>query len=50
MGAGAVVTKSIGYEPREGYANPTVVEVTAGFINAIGLSNPGFRAFKQEIS
>lgn len=49
-GAGAVVTKSIGYEPREGYANPTVVEVTAGFINAIGLSNPGFRAFKQEIS
>lgn len=49
-GAGAVVTKSIGYEPREGYANPTVVEVTAGFINAIGLSNPGFRAFKREIS
>lgn len=49
-GAGAVVTKSIGYEPREGYANPTVVEVTAGFINAIGLSNPGFHAFKQEIS
>lgn len=49
-GAGAIVTKSIGYEPREGYANPTVVEVTAGFINAIGLSNPGFRAFKQEIS
>jgi len=48
-GAGAIVTKSIGYEPREGYANPTVVEVTAGFINAIGLSNPGFRAFKQEI-
>lgn len=49
-GAGAVVTKSIGYEPREGYANPTVVEVIAGFINAIGLSNPGFHAFKQEIS
>ena len=49
VGAGALVTKSIGYAPREGYANPTVVEVTGGFINAIGLSNPGFRAFKQEI-
>lgn len=48
-GAGAVVTKSIGYHSREGYANPTVVEVTAGFLNAIGLANPGFRSFKPEI-
>jgi len=48
-GAGALVTKSIGGKPREGYSNPTVVEVTAGFLNAIGLANPGVHSFKQEL-
>lgn len=48
-GAGAVVTKSFGMEPNHGYANPTTVEVTGGFINAIGLSNPGVDAFKEEL-
>lgn len=48
-GAGAVVTKSFGLVPNKGYANPTTVEVTGGFINAIGLSNPGVDAFKGEI-
>jgi dihydroorotate dehydrogenase (NAD+) catalytic subunit len=48
-GAGAVVTKSFGLEPNEGYSNPTTVEVTGGIINAIGLSNPGVDAFIGEL-
>jgi len=49
-GAGAIVTKSISMEPREGYPNPTVVEVEGGFVNAIGLSNPGIDAFSKELA
>jgi dihydroorotate dehydrogenase (NAD+) catalytic subunit len=49
-GAGAVVTKSIGREPREGYPNPTVTQVDGGLLNAIGLANPGINYFSAEIS
>ena len=49
-GAGAMVTKSISLNPREGYRNPTVVEVEGGFVNAIGLSNPGVDAFSKELA
>jgi len=48
-GAGAVTTKSVGLEPREGYKNPTVVQVECGILNAIGLPNPGIRRFVEEI-
>ncbi len=48
-GAGAVVTKSIGPEPREGYANPTVVELESGLLNAVGLPNPGIEEFQHEM-
>ncbi len=48
-GAGAVVTKSFGLNPNNGYANPTTVEVKGGVINAIGLSNPGVNNFKLEL-
>ena len=48
-GAGAVVTKSIGLEPRVGYPNPTVVQAEAGLINAMGLPNPGIDVYVQEI-
>ena len=48
-GAGAVVTKSVGVEPRVGYMNPTVVQVTAGLINAMGLPNPGIDVYAEEI-
>jgi dihydroorotate dehydrogenase (NAD+) catalytic subunit len=48
-GAGAVVTKSVGIEPREGYKNPTVVDVGCGLINAMGLPNPGVEEFIEEI-
>lgn len=48
-GAGAVVTKSIGLKPRSGYANPTVVQVACGLINAVGLPNPGIEEFTRDI-
>ncbi len=48
-GAGAVVTKSIGLEPREGHPNPTVVEMEHGLLNAVGLANPGIEMFKEEM-
>jgi len=48
-GAGAVVTKSIGVEPRVGYANPTVVQAESGLINAMGLPNPGIDVYSGEI-
>ena len=48
-GAGAVVTKSLGLKPREGYANPAVVQVGCGMLNAMGLPNPGIENFEEEI-
>jgi dihydroorotate dehydrogenase (NAD+) catalytic subunit len=49
-GAGAVVTKSVGVEPRPGYPNPTVVQANAGLINAMGLPNPGIDEYTEEIT
>ncbi len=49
-GAGAIVTKSIGRDPRPGHANPTVVELSFGLINAMGLPNPGIEEFAGEIA
>ena len=48
-GAGAVVTKSMGLEPRTGYPNPTVVQTDCGLLNAMGLPNPGISHFKDEM-
>jgi len=47
--AGAVTTKSIGPEYREGHKNPTVVELDNGLINAVGLSSGGIEEGKQKI-
>lgn len=50
-GAGAVVTKSLSKEPWDGYPNPTIFGVKGGgWINAVGLSNPGAPNFAQMIS
>ena len=49
-GVGAIVTKSIGLKPRKGYANPTLVEVPCGVLNAMGLPNPGIKNFVEEIA
>ena len=48
-GAGAVVTKSVGKAPRDGYTNPTLAEVEDGFVNAIGLANPGIEEYLHEL-
>jgi len=48
-GAGAVTTKSVGLKPRRGYANPTVIQVDGGLLNAVGLPSPGIQKFAQEI-
>jgi len=47
-GLGAIVTKAVTMEPREGNAPPRVRETPAGMLNAIGLQNPGARAFLDE--
>jgi len=48
-GAGAVVTKSIGSEPNPGHPNPTFTELKGGYINAMGLPNPGIELFGKEM-
>jgi len=50
LGAGGVVTKSIGLEPRSGHPNPCIVESQHGLINAMGLPNPGMEDYSEEIS
>jgi dihydroorotate dehydrogenase (NAD+) catalytic subunit len=49
-GAGAIITKSIGVAARDGYPNPTVVELDHGILNAMGLPNPGIDEFGQEMN
>ncbi len=48
-GCGAVVTKSVGLEPNAGHANPCFTEVPGGYVNAMGLPNPGIELFKEEM-
>ncbi|HYK93381.1 MAG TPA: dihydroorotate dehydrogenase [Thermoplasmata archaeon] len=49
-GAGGVITKSIGSTPRPGYPNPTVETYGRwGFLNAMGLPNPGIDEYPQEV-
>ncbi|MGZ4903924.1 MAG: dihydroorotate dehydrogenase [Halobacteriota archaeon] len=46
-GAGAVVTKSIGVTPLEGHPGPVIVETPAGYLNALGLPNPGLNFLSE---
>ncbi|HYB79391.1 MAG TPA: dihydroorotate dehydrogenase [Thermoplasmata archaeon] len=49
-GAGGVITKSIGSEPRLGYPNPTIEAYERwGLLNAMGLPNPGIEEYPREI-
>jgi len=48
-GAAAVVTKSIGSEPRHGHPTPAFVSLEAGFLNAMGIPNPGVDDFAPEL-
>ncbi|MDE1842521.1 MAG: dihydroorotate dehydrogenase [Thaumarchaeota archaeon] len=49
-GAGALVTKSLSKEPWEGYPNPTIIGLKHGYLNAVGLSNPGAPYFAKMLS
>ena len=50
LNVGAIVSKSISNSPIEGYRNPTIVSLNnSGYLNAVGLANPGADAFSQEI-
>lgn len=48
-GAGAFTTKTITREPRRGYLNPTFVAAEHGYLNAVGLANPGIEHFCSEL-
>ncbi len=42
---GGFISKSLTAEPRAGHARPQIVEVDGGWLNAVGLANPGLAAF-----
>ena len=48
-GAGAVVCKSFNVKGREGYRNPSFIEVQGGFLNALGIPNPGMEEMREEV-
>ncbi len=48
-GAGAVVTKSIGPQPKDGHSNPSMVKLDCGYLNAMGLPNPSYESFLPEL-
>ena len=45
---GALFTKAVTLEPREGNAVPRIVETPAGMLNSIGLANPGVESFLRD--
>ena len=45
---GAMVTKSITSQPREGHPPWRLVEVPLGMLNAVGLANVGLQRFLDE--
>lgn len=47
-GAAAVTMKSLTLEPRKGHNNPILVEVEAGFLNAVGYANKGINLAVEE--
>lgn len=57
-GIGGITTKTVGPRIRDGYSNPSIIEIDDGtFLNSVGLANPGMdqmvleiREFKQKAS
>jgi dihydroorotate dehydrogenase (NAD+) catalytic subunit len=49
LGAGGVVTKSIGPVPKEGHAGPCLIVLEDGLLNAMGLPNPS-KDFVDELA
>jgi dihydroorotate dehydrogenase (NAD+) catalytic subunit len=48
QGLGAIITKSIGPQPRLGNPSPRLFETTVGLLNSIGLQNVGVQNFIAE--
>lgn len=49
LGAGGVVTKSIGPHPKDGHSGPCLVSLEDGLLNAMGLPNPS-KEFVDELA
>jgi dihydroorotate dehydrogenase (NAD+) catalytic subunit len=49
-GAGALTSKSLSIEPRQGHESPIIVETECGLLNAVGYSNPGIEEGVKEFS
>jgi len=48
---GMITTKSVSLEPRAGYKEPLYVRYAENsYLNAVGLANPGAKAFAEELS
>jgi len=45
---GAMYTKAITLEPRQGNRTPRIVETPSGMLNSIGLANPGLESFLKD--
>lgn len=46
---GALVLKTVTWEPRAGNPPPRIAETPAGVLNAVGLQNPGVEALVREV-
>lgn len=46
---GAIFTKGITLQPREGNPPPRIYETACGLINSVGLENPGVEVFRREV-
>ncbi len=49
-GVAALVTKSFTREAREGHPTPIIVPVEAGYVNSVGLANPGLDGLVELLS
>jgi dihydroorotate dehydrogenase (NAD+) catalytic subunit len=45
---GAIFTKGLSLEPREGNKGPRIIETPSGVLNSIGLQNVGLKSFLEE--
>lgn len=49
-GCGIITTKSFSLQPRKGHEGPVIAEFAGGFMNSMGLSNPGLAEGHGEIA
>lgn len=49
-GAGGITLKSLTVEPRKGYSKPWIVKFEHGYLNAVGLANPGIVEGEKQVA